>query len=339
MSMIRRASFALLPAFLLGLALSCAQAEEASPAQESLPAESLPESARPSTFTANFLTLLADAASGAGALTADLFWSILGWSLALALLLGLVAFLLWRTLRRRGALDVRERRSGLVHGLWLALFLTLALLGGAYGGAWFGGGRCLKIYIHEHLILDQAVARLYCAVVLDKAGYRATGAESAEEFDRVLAASKGLDDLAEDDFDAGLGKLSGVEEHGLIANWCLRGFTWLVGDALGEWLLGADPRTVFLFFIRTPSVDAYLEANPGANPWVLAIAKHMKTLRKHASKTVDAWVYPNLALGLLAGLGLPLAVLGLFRLVLRLFPKPQPAAAPAAPKEPDPPQP
>ncbi|MBE7464687.1 MAG: hypothetical protein HS116_14520 [Planctomycetes bacterium] len=295
--------------------------EAAAPAAVPAPAASLAQI---------FLSLSGDALSGVGGLAYDLTSASVSWGIGLGLLAALAGFLLWRELRRREALNWKGKRIGWLVAVWCVALTVLPGAGGAYSGMWYGGGRCLKHYVDERRVLDQAVARLYCAIVLDQAHYTPTGEESLEQFDKILADSKELQHIAREDFDDGVATLAGVEPDGLLMSWALRALSALVGDQLGQAVAGADPRAAFSFLMKTPNVEAYLKEHPEASPWMATFAEALQSLRKQAVRTIDGWVYPNMVVGWALGLGLPLLALVLYRWGAKAKPEPTPPSTPAA---------
>ncbi|GMV81537.1 MAG: hypothetical protein AMXMBFR7_27210 [Planctomycetota bacterium] len=286
--------------------------------------------AQATSLTQIFLSLSGDALSGVGGMAYDLTSASVFWGIGLGLLAALAGFLLWRELRRREALNWKGKRIGWLVAVWCVALTALSGAGGAYGGMWYGGGRCLKHYVEERRVLDQAVARLYCAIVLDQAGYTPSGQESLEQFDRALAESKELQHIAREDFDEGVATLAGVEPDGLLMSWALRALSALVGDQLGQAVAGADPRAAFSFLMKTPNVEAYLKEHPEASPWMATFAEALQSLRKQAVRTIDGWVYPNVFVGLALGFGFPLLALVLYRWAAKAQAVPAPPSKPAA---------
>jgi len=179
----------------------------------------------------------------------------------------------------------------------------------------------VKYYVNEERVLDRIAANLVCAVALEKAEYELKGSETAEDYARVLSDVEGLDSVVESDFQS---VVDDLDEHGPshpLKRWFLDlALTRIVRKA-GEWLHGVDVRVLALVFVEHPNLDEYL-AEQGQPPAALVLfATQLEALRRETILFVNGTVYLQVALGLLPALGVPLLLMGVFRLVVRLCKK------------------
>jgi hypothetical protein len=76
---------------------------------------------------------------------------------------------------------------------------------------------------------------------------------------------------------------------------------------------------LFVMLMNHPNLDEYIRQHPEANPAIIALSMNLQVLRRNACLWANQAVYPNVILGVTAGLGLPLLSFGLFRFVLWLW--------------------
>ncbi len=240
------------------------------------------------------------------------------WAIGL-LLVGILAGLAsYFILRRFKLFDAAWPWYRFVRWLWPVVFILGAAAGFTYSGAWIGLGRNIKSYIREERMLDRIVAQVYFAIVLDKASYQATGQESAEKLEQVLAGSEAIGKLAMADWAIVREELTAVTARSAFERWLVHLALRNISDDLAERLSGLDPRLVMVFFGMHPNIDQYLREHPDANPVIAALSVHFEPVRQKACDMVDSVVHPQAAVGIAAGLLGPALLLGIFRLVVHL---------------------
>lgn len=244
---------------------------------------------------------------------------------------GVVAGLfLWLLLRRLGLFEAPWGWYRYARWAWAFAFILPLSLGGAYAGAWLSGGGRVLSAIRDRRLLDRIAARLLGALILDKADYEAKGKETAEEYERILADSKGISRLARADLERALAELQGESAGSPLARRAVPLLSREILDRLSASLEGFDPRALFLLLLDHPNLDEYARGHPEAGPGVAALAAQFDGLRAGAVRAVDGAVRGNALAGAGLGLGVPVVLLLLFRLLVHLVSPPAPPLPPAA---------
>lgn len=276
----------------------------------------------------NFLALMGDTWQDVALLAARITLGIVAGGILL-LTAGLVGGLvLWLLLRRRGLFDAPFGWYRWARWLWCVLFALLPAVGCGYAGLWLGGGRAAKRAIRQDRVIDRTAANLMVAAWLDRAGYEVSGASRADEIEHVLADSEKIGSLALADFSGALDRPAG----GPAGSAAQRRMLGLIRSATVQELARhvfrkGDPRIVYaLFAARGPNVEGYMREHPDANLGFLTLSACFEAVRERACRLVDGAVHPNAALGAGLGLGIPLALLGIFRLVVQLAGRKRPPA-------------
>ena len=236
-------------------------------------------------------------------------------SLLAGILAGLASYFI---LRRFRLFDATWPWYRFVRWLWPVVFILSAAAGFTYSGAWIGMGRNIKSYIRQKRMLDKIVGHVYFAIVLDEAGYQATGQESAEKLEQVLADSEAIGKLAMADWAIAREKLTAFPARSPLERWLVHLALRNISDDLAEQLRGLDPRLVMVFFGMHPNIDQYLREHPDANAMIAALSVHLEPVRQKACDMVDSVVRPQAAVGIAAGLLGPALLLGIFCVVVHL---------------------
>lgn len=264
----------------------------------------------------NFMRLMQNTAGDLLAFAGELLLQCVLWTAGFALLGLCLGFALWLWLRKRKRFDAPWNWYRYIRWGWAVLFFILPPLGMGYAGLWYGGGRCLKHYVEEERALDRIAANLICAVALDQADYEIKGTETAEEYARILSQVEGADQAAEADLQTIVNHLDEFGPPHPLKRWVLTFALTRILSESSEWLHGVDLRMLALLLIEHRNLDEYL-AGKGQPPRVLVLfATQMKALRNETISLVNLTVYPQVALGFAAGLGIPLMLWALFRLVV-----------------------
>jgi len=285
-------------------------------APESKPAAREGSAAR---IAKNFLVLMGDSWKDIGKLALRLTFSVVLWGAGLLLAGGAAGLIAWLLLRKRRLFDAPFRWYRWVRWLWAVVFVIVPALGCGYAGLWLGGGRAVKRFIREDLIIDRVVANMLVAIFLDSADYAVTGRSQTDEIERVLADSEKVRKLVQDDFAEAVRDFAESPKASFAQRWLVRlASTSELQAAADQALQHVDPALVFVVFIANRNVDEYLQQHPGARLPIAALSAHFASVRNKACGLVDDAVHGNLALGALLGAGIPLVLLGAFRLALWL---------------------
>ncbi len=288
-----------------------------------------------SRIASNFAVLMqstwADVAIFAGmTILSAVLWGI-GF-LFLGLILGLICYFIVRRLRL-----IRAHWSWYryVRWLWVVIFMLSGAAGCAYAGAWFGVGRNVKAYIEDKRMLEKILGHCYVAALLDEAEYQATGQESAEDLQQVLADSQTARKLADDVWEEVSDEIVNSGDPSFVERWTRQLALYKGMRDLQDQLYGIDPRVLLAIFIGGENIDAYIAENPGAGPVIVGLATYFQEFRDRACGAVDSVVHPHIWTGLLLGLLAPVALAGAFKTVVHFAPGPKPAEthAPPAPRD------
>jgi hypothetical protein len=153
---------------------------------------------------------------------------------------------------------------------------------------------------------------------MDQADYQMTGKENAEKLDKVLAESEAAGKLSKREWEQVKRDIAKAHGHGFIDRLLIREGLDRAMDEIRDKIYGADPRLLVAMYMPGSDTKAYLAQHKDAQPVVMAFSGCFEKIREAACDAVGKVVNPNLYIGLLGGLGLPLALAGLFQIPVRL---------------------
>ncbi|MCY2924178.1 MAG: hypothetical protein NT031_01850 [Planctomycetota bacterium] len=304
-------------ALCLAAAPMTAAGADSRPASASAPARSPESIDTTSRIASNFGVLVAKNWPDALLLTGrTVLWAIV-WAVLLlpvGMLAGLVSYLLCRKFLPRQAPQAWYR-----YARWLlaAIFLLAPACGFAYGGAWLGAGRSVRGAIRDDRVLDKLLGAWIIAALMDSADYQATGEESAEQMQKILADSSAIERLVAQDWAESVDRIRKSCGNGIVERTFVSLVTSRTCDALREKLQGLDPR-VLVLILRSPNVDQYIREHPNASPGLVAFSLHFGAMRQEALGLVGKWVWAHLGVGIALGLLGPIALASLLRLAIYL---------------------
>jgi hypothetical protein len=310
-------------------------ASPASPAATAVPMTAPASSAKASTadhaarIASNFGTLMGKNWTDIAWFLGKLIFNAIMWA-AMLLIVGIIAGLAsYFICRRLGLVKAPWKWYRYVAWLWVVLFIFSGACGFAYGGCWVGAGKTVKNAINRDFVLDKVISHMILAVMMDRADYQATGQESAEQIQKVFADSEALRRLSMQDWQESAANIRKSAGDSAVRRWLLDLAMGQGLDKLANELQGLDPRAVYTIVYSSPNIDAYMKQHPDASPGIVMISHQLATARQKACLMVDKAVLSPLVLGIFLGLLGPIAMGGLFRLIVWLATRGQAASPPS----------
>jgi hypothetical protein len=236
------------------------------------------------------------------------------------LILGIVA---WHTARKRNYLEAPWNGYRYIKWMWFVLFAGSFMFFGGCGGFWQGAGSSAKQAIVKDQLVNKMVANVFCAFAINATEYELTGHETAAEVEALLEQSRAKAEEAEAAFDQDVNQLlTQAYERGTLSDWQYKLVRLLPIDTLVKTFLGDKGDHVLA---AVPFMYAYAQGQKGfeelgaKNPAVLHLVNEgMARIEKKSMVTVHVTVYGNLFTSLALGVGIPIGLLAMFRLVVRL---------------------
>lgn len=262
------------------------------------------------------------------------------WGLLFAGIGLVLGILLWRWLRRLKLFDTSWRWYAYARWLWAVVFFLIPLAGAGYAGLAYGGGRCVNYYIEERRALDRIAANLICAIALDEAEYELKGNETTEDYVKALNDSRELKAAVDADFQNMVDQLAELGPDHPLKGTVMGIMVAKVLASLSGVLHGVDVRALAVVLLQHRNLDDYLATQEQTPKALVLFASQMGALRRESVRMVNVTVYSHAVIATLAGFGLPLVLLALFRLLVWMTGGNRPtSAAPAAPAPPPAPAP
>ncbi|MBI5725266.1 MAG: hypothetical protein HZA50_15005 [Planctomycetes bacterium] len=294
---------------------SASQAAPAAASQSGQPATK--EADHASRIASNFVVLLKNNRFEMVKFVGKIILSAVLWCILMLLAgvaVGLIAFF---TLRHFKIFDANWNWYCRMRWLWVVLFLLSTSAGFAYAGVWLGIGRAVNGGIRDGRVLDRMVGQIFVAVAMDQADYQMTDDENAGKLDKVLAESEAAGKISRREWQQIKHDIAEVHSDGFWERMLIRETMERSMYKITE-ICSADPRLVVAVFMPGSDTNAYLEKHKDAKPAVMAISGCFQNIRDAACDGVDKLVKPNIYIGILVGLGLPLVLAGLFQISVRL---------------------
>lgn len=297
-----------------GPAVSASGPAESAASQPASAAPRKPSSV--SRIAANFATLMGNCWADIGWFAGKCVLNAILWASGMLLAgvaLGVGLFLL---LRRRRLFDAPWGWYRYVRWVWGVVFILCVIVGMTCAGGWIGLERQLKHAILKERVLDRTAGNLVLAVFMDSAEYRASGEESAENLQAVLKDSESAARSAIANLPQIVDEIAGPE----LSATQRRALRLMSPDDVQKLFANVgklDMRMVIVLFYGSANIEQVLQEHPQANPAVMAIAVHFESLRQRGCRLVNRFTRPPIYMWLFGGLGIPLGLLAIFRVVVR----------------------
>jgi hypothetical protein len=248
----------------------------------------------------------------------DFVVSIIIWAVLLFILGFIVGLLIYFLLRKKKWMKLEAKWYKWVAWMWPVLFVICASLGFGYGGLFFGGGRSINHLIVEKRAIERIVVNVYAAAAFSKTDTTLTGKETPEEMEQILSDSVGLRDMMADEFEGELNDMAGK----ITDSWWQQQLISLAASALDDKASelsldqGVDVRLLLVAIQNQDKINAYKKKNPKASVGLAMMSGMLETISVSSGRMVNKFVYTQMAIGGVIGLGIPIILAGLFRLII-----------------------
>jgi len=281
------------------------------------PADAGAAAATASRLAANFAALMAQnwrpvAGAAVWTVVSAVVWAIVLFVLGIAA--AVVGYFL---LRRLGLFDAPWSWYRWVRWLWCLLLVVSTSIGWASAGAWWGAGRKVKHYLRDEKVLDRIYVTVAMAAMLDRAGYGATGQETPEQLEKIITDSQAAAREARADWSRFLRETAESATDNFLQRWLLKLAIQQDTDGFEDSIL-REPKLALLMYTLGPCTEEYADRYPDARGDLMLASTMLGEAGKRACRLVDKVVRPNVLAGIALGPGIPLALAGVFRLILRL---------------------